>query len=45
MAAAVLMRRIVVKHARRKKQAKHGGARDCIEVEPAELPPGLLFKK
>ena len=37
-AAAEAMKRIVVEAARRKKRAKHGGGRERIEVELANLP-------
>jgi RNA polymerase sigma factor (TIGR02999 family) len=37
-AAAEAMRRIVVESARRKKRAKHGGGRDRLEIELADLP-------
>jgi RNA polymerase sigma factor (TIGR02999 family) len=40
-AAAEAMRRIVVEAARRKKRAKHGGGRERVEVELAELPTSL----
>jgi RNA polymerase sigma factor (TIGR02999 family) len=40
-AAAEAMRRIVVETARRKKRAKHGGGRERIEVELADLPTRL----
>src|SRR5215470_6217304 len=40
-AAAEAMRRIVVEAARRKKRAKHGGGRERIEVELADLPTSL----
>jgi RNA polymerase sigma factor (TIGR02999 family) len=40
-AAAQAMRRIVVETARRKKRAKHGGGRERIEVELADLPTRL----
>jgi RNA polymerase sigma factor (TIGR02999 family) len=40
-AAAQAMRRIVVEAARRKKRAKHGGGRERIEVELADLPTRL----
>jgi RNA polymerase sigma factor (TIGR02999 family) len=40
-AAAEAMRRIVVETARRKKRAKHGGGRERVEVELAELPTRL----
>jgi RNA polymerase sigma factor (TIGR02999 family) len=46
-AAAEAMRRIVVETARRKKRAKHGGGRECVEVElddlPTRLPPQDLL--
>jgi RNA polymerase sigma factor (TIGR02999 family) len=35
------MRRIVVETARRKKRAKHGGGRERVEVEIADLPTRL----
>jgi RNA polymerase sigma factor (TIGR02999 family) len=35
------MRRIVVETARRKKRAKHGGGRQRVEVELADLPTRL----
>src|SRR5262245_15587912 len=37
-AAAEAMRRIVVESARRKQRAKHGGDRERIEIELADLP-------
>src|SRR6516162_1485128 len=37
-AAAEAMRRIVVESARRKKRAKHGGGRERIEIDLADLP-------
>lgn len=37
-AAAEAMRRIVVEAARRKNRVKHGGGRDRVEVELADLP-------
>ncbi len=40
-AAAEAMRRIVVETARRKKRAKHGGGRERVEVELADLPTRL----
>jgi RNA polymerase sigma factor (TIGR02999 family) len=40
-AAAEAMRRIVVETARRKKRAKHGGGRERVEVEIADLPTRL----
>src|SRR5262249_58518645 len=40
-AAAEAMRRIVVETARRKKRVKHGGAREQVEVELADLPTRL----
>src|SRR3954449_1041731 len=40
-AAAEAMRRIVVETARRKKRAKHGGGRERVEVELADLPTSL----
>jgi RNA polymerase sigma factor (TIGR02999 family) len=40
-AAAEAMRRIVVETARRKKRIKHGGGRERVEVELAELPTRL----
>jgi RNA polymerase sigma factor (TIGR02999 family) len=40
-AAAEAMRRIVVEAARRKKRAKHGGGRERVEVELADLPTSL----
>ena len=40
-AAAEAMRRIVVETARRKKRAKHGGGRQRVEVELADLPTSL----
>jgi RNA polymerase sigma factor (TIGR02999 family) len=40
-AAAQAMRRIVVETARRKKRAKHGGGRQRVEVELADLPTRL----
>ena len=40
-AAAEAMRRIVVETARRKKRAKHGGGRQRVEVELADLPTRL----
>ena len=46
-AAAEAMRRIVVETARRKKRARHGGARERVEVElddlPTRLPPEDLL--
>ena len=47
-AAAEAMRRIVVETARRKKRAKHGGGRQRVEVELAELPtrlPRTIFSR
>jgi len=41
-AAAEAMRRIVVESARRKKRLRHGGGRDRVEVELADLPTRLL---
>jgi RNA polymerase sigma factor (TIGR02999 family) len=40
-AAAEAMRRIVVETARRKKRARHGGGRERVEVELADLPTRL----
>jgi RNA polymerase sigma factor (TIGR02999 family) len=40
-AAAEAMRRIVVETARRKQRAKHGGGRERVEIELAELPTSL----
>jgi len=40
-AAAEAMRRIVIESARRKKRARHGGGRDRVEVELADLPTRL----
>jgi RNA polymerase sigma factor (TIGR02999 family) len=40
-AAAEAMRRIVVEAARRKKRLKHGGGRERVEVELADLPTRL----
>src|SRR5438067_2738562 len=40
-AAAEAMRRIVVETARRKKRAKHGGGRQRVEAELADLPTRL----
>jgi RNA polymerase sigma factor (TIGR02999 family) len=40
-AAAEAMRRIVVEAARRRKRAKHGGGRERVEVELADLPTSL----
>src|SRR5262245_51863703 len=40
-AAAEAMRRIVVENARRKKRFKHGGDRERVEVELADLPTSL----
>ncbi len=40
-AAAQAMRRIVVESARRKKRARHGGGRERVEVELADLPTRL----
>jgi RNA polymerase sigma factor (TIGR02999 family) len=40
-AAAEAMRRIVVETARRKKRTKHGGGRERVEVELADLPTRL----
>jgi RNA polymerase sigma factor (TIGR02999 family) len=40
-AAAEAMRRIVVEAARRKGRAKHGGGRERVEVELADLPTRL----
>jgi RNA polymerase sigma factor (TIGR02999 family) len=40
-AGAEAMRRIVVETARRKKRAKHGGGRERVEVELADLPTRL----
>lgn len=40
-AAAEAMRRVVVETARRKKRLKHGGGRDRVEVELADLPTRL----
>jgi RNA polymerase sigma factor (TIGR02999 family) len=40
-AAAETMRRIVVEAARRKKRAKHGGGRERVEIELADLPTRL----
>jgi RNA polymerase sigma factor (TIGR02999 family) len=40
-AAAQAMRRIVVETARRKKRARHGGGRQRVEVELADLPTRL----
>jgi RNA polymerase sigma factor (TIGR02999 family) len=40
-AAAEAMRRIVVETARRKKRARHGGGRERVEVELADLPTCL----
>jgi len=40
-AAAEAMRRIVVETARRKQRAKHGGGRQRVEVELADLPTRL----
>jgi len=40
-AAAEAMRRIVVEAARRKKRAKHGGGRERVEIELADLPTRL----
>jgi RNA polymerase sigma factor (TIGR02999 family) len=40
-AAAQAMRRIVVETARRKKRTKHGGGRQRVEVELADLPTRL----
>src|SRR3954454_12899593 len=40
-AAAEAMRRIVVETARRRKRAKHGGGRERVEVELADLPTSL----
>jgi|RhiMethySRZTD1v2_1073278.scaffolds.fasta_scaffold456952_2 RNA polymerase sigma factor (TIGR02999 family) len=41
-AAAEGMRRIVVETARRKKRLKHGGGRERVDVELADLPTRLL---
>jgi RNA polymerase sigma factor (TIGR02999 family) len=38
MAAAEAMRRILVENARRKKRTKHGGGRERIDIELADLP-------
>jgi RNA polymerase sigma factor (TIGR02999 family) len=40
-AAAEAMRRIVIETARRKKRAKHGGGRQRVEIELADLPTRL----
>jgi RNA polymerase sigma factor (TIGR02999 family) len=40
-AAAEAMRRIVVETARRKQRAKHGGGRERVEIELADLPTSL----
>jgi RNA polymerase sigma factor (TIGR02999 family) len=40
-AAAEAMRRIVIESARRKKRVKHGGGRERVEVELADLPTRL----
>jgi len=40
-AAAEAMRRIVVETARRKRRAKHGGSRQRVEIELADLPTRL----
>ena len=40
-AAAEAMRRIVVENARRKRRLRHGGGRDRVEVELADLPTRL----
>jgi RNA polymerase sigma factor (TIGR02999 family) len=40
-AAAEAMRRIVVENARRKKRAKHGGGRERVDIELADLPTRL----
>jgi RNA polymerase sigma factor (TIGR02999 family) len=40
-AAAQAMRRIVIETARRKKRARHGGGRERIDVELADLPTRL----
>jgi RNA polymerase sigma factor (TIGR02999 family) len=40
-AAAEAMRRIVVETARRRKRAKHGGGRERVEIELADLPTRL----
>jgi RNA polymerase sigma factor (TIGR02999 family) len=40
-AAAEAMRRIVVEAARRKKRVKHGGGRERVEIELADLPTRL----
>jgi RNA polymerase sigma factor (TIGR02999 family) len=40
-AAAIAMRRIVVETARRKNRLKHGGGRDRLDVELADLPTRL----
>jgi RNA polymerase sigma factor (TIGR02999 family) len=40
-AAAEAMRRIVVETARRKKRLRHGGGRDRVEVDLADLPTHL----
>jgi RNA polymerase sigma factor (TIGR02999 family) len=40
-AAAEAMRRIVVENARRKKRARHGGHRERVEIELADLPTRL----
>jgi RNA polymerase sigma factor (TIGR02999 family) len=40
-AAAEAMRRILVEAARRKKRTKHGGGRDRVDVELADLPTRL----
>jgi RNA polymerase sigma factor (TIGR02999 family) len=40
-AAAEAMRRIVVESARRKKRARHGGGRERVEFELADLPTRL----
>src|SRR5437667_1124836 len=37
-ACAEAMRRILVENARRKKRLKHGGDRERVEIEPANLP-------
>src|SRR6059036_3848915 len=37
-AAAEAMRRILVENARRKKRIKHGGDRERVEIEMADLP-------
>jgi DNA-directed RNA polymerase specialized sigma24 family protein len=36
-AAALAMRRILVEQARRKRRLKHGGGRERVDVEPAEV--------